>query len=408
MLKFIPRSIISCAAAESGINTKARTYSVLSHLGTMIFVQLAHALSLNDVCDWLRLKARAIAAFGLTPPSRNNLSHANKVRDAKFAELVFWRTLAHLQRCEPNFGRRRPGGSSRSLLHRFKVSIHAVDSTVMELVANCMDWAKHRRRKAAAKMHLRLSLNSFLPTFAIVDTAGEHDNKRAREVCAGLADGEVVVFDKAYVDFAHLYDLALRGVQWVTRAKDNFCYRAQRNLPVAKGGSIVKDQLVTLRGAKWKSLRGWNVRRVEAWVEVDGKLKLMVFITHNTRWSASSVCALYRARWDIEVFFKQVKQTLKLGDFLGHSANAIRWQVWTALLVYVLLRFAAHLGAWGHSFTRLFAVVRAAMWERLDLLGLLRRYGTAGGSFTLLGAPHASWLPGLEPPGKQAHGTATA
>ena len=231
MLKFIPRSIIHQSARESGVDGKARSYSVLSHLGTMLFAQLAHALSLNDVCDWLRLKARAIAAFGLTPPSRNNLSNSNKVRDAKFSELVFWRTLAHLQHCDSSFGRQRPGGGTRSLLHRFQVRIHAVDSTVMELVANCMDWAKHRRRKAAAKLHLRLGINSFLPTFGVVDTAGEHDNKLAREVCADLQDGEVVVFDKAYVDFAHLHDLDLRGVQWVTRAKDNFRYRCLRNLP---------------------------------------------------------------------------------------------------------------------------------------------------------------------------------
>lgn len=152
----------------------------------------------------------------------------------------------------------------------------------MELVANCMGWARHRRRKAAAKMHLRLSLNSFLPTFAIVGSAGEHDNKRARELCAGLKEGEVVVFDKAYVDFAHLHDLDLRGVQWVTRAKDNLRYRALRNLPVVKGSGIVKDQIVKLTGTKWKSLSGWTVRRVEAWVEVDGEKRLMVFITNNT------------------------------------------------------------------------------------------------------------------------------
>lgn len=408
ILKFIPRSIISTAAKETGIDAKARTYSVLSHLGTMIFAQLAHALSLNDVCDWLRLKTRAIAAYGLTPPSRNNLSHANKGRDASFAELLFWRVLEHLHRSDARFGKHRSGGGSRSLLHRFKVNIHAVDSTVMELVANCMHWARHRRRKAAAKLHLRLGLNSFLPTFAIVDSAGEHDNKRARELCAGLQDGEVVVFDKAYVDFTHLHDLDARGVQWVTRAKDNFCYRAKQNLPVSKGSRIVKDQLVRLTGSKWQALEGWTVRRVEAWVEVDGQERLMVFITNNTDWSPRSVCDLYRARWDIEVFFKQVKQTLKLGDFLGHSANAIRWQVWTALLVYVLLRYIAHLSKWEHSFTRLFAVVRAAMWERLDLLGILRSYGTAGGSFQLLGSPHTSWLPGLQPPGTPPHGTAHA
>lgn len=189
----------------------------------------------------------------------------------------------------------------------------------------------------------------------------------------------------------------MRGVHWVTRAKDNLCSCSKRNLPVAKGGSIEKDQLITLTGPKWRHLKGQNLRRVEAWVEVEGELRLMVFITNNLVWSARSVCDLYRARWDIEVFFKQVKQTLKLGSFLGHSANAIRWQVWSALLVYVLLRFAAHLSQWGHSFTRLFAVVRAAMWERLNLLELLQSYGTAGGSFTMLGAVHSSWLPGLEP-----------
>ena len=246
-------------------------------------------------------------------------------------------------------------------------------------------------------MHLRLSVGSFLPSFVIVDTAGENDNKRAREACAGLESGEIVLFDKAYVDYGHLHDLDARGVQWVTRAKENFKYRAVRNLPVPPGGRILKDQIVVLAGAKWKAkCPGWRLRRVEAIVEVDGKDKVMVFITNNKEWSARSVCDLYRARWEIEVFFKQVKQTLKLSGFVGYSANAIRWQVWTALLVYVLLRFAAHLSAWGHSFTRIFAVVRAAMWERLDLLGLLRSYGTAGGSFKILGAAHSAWLPGFE------------
>jgi len=252
---------------------------------------------------------------------------------------VFWKTLAHLQHCEPGFGGKRKG---RRLLHRFKANVHAVDSTTIELVANCLDWAQHRRRKAAAKMHLRLNVGNFLPTFAIVDTAGENDNKRAREACAGLESGEIAVFDKAYVDYMHLHDLDARGVQWVTRAKDNFKYRAVRNLPVPAGGRILKDQIIVLAGAKWqKKLKGWKLRRVEAIVEVDGKDKVMVFITNNQQWSAGSVCDLYRARWEIEVFFKQVKQTLRLSGFVGYSANAIRWQVWTALLVYVLLRFAA-------------------------------------------------------------------
>jgi hypothetical protein len=324
LIKLIPSSIVRSAALKFGLDTQARTFTVLSHLSAMLFVQLAHALSLNDVCDWMRLKAKAIAAFGISRPARNTLAHANKTRSAKFIEEVFWKTLEHLSRAAPGFSGKHPGKRRRNPVHRFKKAIHAIDSTTMELVANCMDWAKHRRRKAAAKMHLRLGVNGFLPTFALVDVAKEHDNKRARELCAGLEAGEIALFDKAYVDFAHLWDLCRRGVRWVTRAKDN-----------------------------------------------------------------------------IEVFFKQVKQTLKLSGFVGYSANALRWQVWTALLVYVLLRFQGFMSDWGHSFTRLFAVVRAAMWERLDLLGLLKSYGTAGGGFKLIGKPAyhnlSPWLEGFEP-----------
>lgn len=391
LLNHIPLGMFNRLARETGVEEKARSFSARSHVAAMLFAQLAHALSLNDVCDWLRLKAAALWRFGLTPPARNTLSHANRERSAVFAEKLFWSTLGHLQHVLPGFARGRRG---KGLLRRFKVRIHAVDSTTMQLVANCIDWARHRRRKAAAKMHLRLDLHSQLPSFAVVDTARENDAKRAREVCAGLRAGEIVVFDKAYVDFPHLAALDERGVSWVSRAKSNLCYRVKKNLSKGRPG-IVSDQLVVLTGKH----KGMEVRRVEAVVEIDGEQRLMVFLTNNLEWSPSSVCDLYRRRWDIEVFFKQVKQTLKLGSFLGHSANAVRWQVYTALLVYVLLRFQAHISGWAHSFTRLFAVVRSALWERLDLPALLKSHGTASGAFRMLGAPDHPWLRGFAPPG---------
>jgi len=389
LLNLIPRRLIGLHARESGVEGKARSFCVRSHLAAMLFAQLAHAIGLNDVCDWMRLKRAALSRFGVTPPARNTLSHANKHRSADFVEGLFWSSLAHLQHACPSFAAGRKG---KGLLRRFKVRVHAVDSTVIRLVANCMDWARHRRRKAAAKMHLRLDLHSFLPSFAIVDTAAHHDNRRAREVCAGVCAGEVVVFDKAYVDFLHLSELGARGVWWVTRAKDNLKWRAVRNLTKGRE-NIVKDQVVALQGKH----KGMRVRRVEAWVEVDGERRLMTFLTNNLVWSPRSVCDLYRRRWDIEVFFKQVKQSLKLSGFLGHSANAVRWQVYAALLVYVLLRYMAHLAEWGHSFTRLFAAARSVLWERLDLLALLKSYGTASGRMRVLGALQDAWLPGLEP-----------
>ncbi len=115
--------------------------------------------------------------------------------------------------------------AGKCFARRFKRAIHVVDSTTIQLIASCMDWAKHRRRQAAAKCYLRLDLQSFLPRFAIVDTAKHNDAKRARELCAGIKPGEIVIFDKAYVDFSHLADLSVRQVFWVTRAKENLCYR---------------------------------------------------------------------------------------------------------------------------------------------------------------------------------------
>ena len=156
------------------------------------------------------------------PPSRNGLSHANRNRDAGMAEKLFWEVLAHLNEISPNF--RIQGRRYCALPRRFKRMIHVVDSTTIQLIANCLDWAKHRRRKAAAKMHLRLDLRSFLPNFILVKTAGTHDSAEAPALCVGINEGEIVIFDKAYVDFKHLWRLSQRGVFWITRAKDNMKY----------------------------------------------------------------------------------------------------------------------------------------------------------------------------------------
>ena len=137
------------------------------------------------------------------------------------------------------------------------------------------------------------------------------------------------------------------------------------------------------------------MRRIVALVEIDGKEREMVFLTNNLKWSPRSVADLYRCRWQIEVFFKQIKQTLQLGDFLGHNANAVRWQVWMALLVYLLLRYLSYLSKWSHSFTRLFTILRAILWAKLDLLKLLDCYGTAKGSFRNLARPDQAYFPGF-------------
>ena len=146
--------------------------------------------------------------------------------------------LEHLQTLSPEFVR---GPRGRGITRRFRRVIHLVDSTTIQLVASCMDWAKHRRRKAAAKCHLRLDLQSFLPRFVIIDTARDNDSKRAREVCAGIQPGEIVLFDKAYLDFEHLFALAMTGIHWVTRAKENLQYRVCKRLKKPGDRKILRD-----------------------------------------------------------------------------------------------------------------------------------------------------------------------
>jgi hypothetical protein len=395
LCNLIPTHLVSQLARDTGAEKKSRSFKPWSHVVSLLFAQFTHAVGLNDVCDSLRLHSGPLSAIrGATPPSRNGLSTANRERPAALAEQLFWKTLAHLQSVSPDFGTGRAG---KRLAHRFKTAIHVVDATTIQLIASCLDWAKHRRRKAAAKCHLRLDLHSFLPRFALIDTARDNDARRAREVCAGIRAGEIVLFDKAYVDFVHLHDLNQRGVFWVTRAKDNLqCKVVQRRLK-QPAGKILRDDEILLTVAQSRADYPQRMRRVVAWVEVDGVEREMVFLTNNFAWAASTVAGLYRCRWQIEVFFKQIKQTLQLADFLGNSANAVRWQVWTALLVYVLLRYQAFLSRWGSSFVRLWTSVRSGLWLKLDLVALLKSYGTAGGDFRLLGQPEAAYLPGLQP-----------
>lgn len=390
--EWIPPFLVARLARKHGVDARARGFSPWSHVIALLYAQLVHALSLNDICDGLRLHAPKLWRLReATPPSRNGFSHANKVRPAAMAEELFWTVLNHLTSLRPRFGGRTYAGMPR----RFKRVIHVVDATTIQLVANCIDWARHRRKKAAAKMHLRLNLRSFLPAFAIVDTAKLTDARAAWAVCAGIGRGEIVVFDKAYVDFAHLFELAARGVFWVTRAKDNMKTRCVKRHLRRPSGNILRDDIVVLTVPSSRAAYPEPLRRIVAVIEIEGVPTEMTFITNNMEWSAASIAELYRSRWGIEAFFKQIKQTLQLCAFLGHSKNAIQWQVWMALLLYVLLRFQAFVCDWSHSFTRLFCLVRALVWDGVALGPLLKGYGTARGSLRMLAAPHQGYFPGF-------------
>jgi len=375
IMGYIPKTIVTRLAKKDKVDKQSRSFSPWSHVVSLVFAQLSHALSLNDVCDNLKNHSSPLSTIsGATPPSRNGFSHANRTRNYKMAEELFWETLSHLKKQHPNFGH---GRNYVGLPRRFKRMINVVDSTTIQLVANCMDWAKHRRRKAAAKCHMRLDLQTFLPRFAIVKAANSHDSTEAVELCADIKSGEIVVFDKAYIDFKHLNQLDNRGVFWVSRMKDNMAYEivGQQSEPQK---NIISDLRIKLKTKKSHSSYSKEIRLVTALVEINGKEVEMSFMSNNFTWAPSSICDLYKSRWSIEVFFKQLKQTLQLADFIGHNENATQWQIWTALLTYLLLRYIAYLSKWKGSFARLFTILRGVIWNTFNIMDLLQLYcGTA-------------------------------
>ena len=385
IVKHIPPKLIDSLKRKHRIQTRA--FSATSHVVAMLFAQLCHALSLNDICDSLRLHSGYLSQIrDCTPPSRNGLAHANATRDAAMAEELFWGTFDDIRRRHPAFmngSRRYPG-----LPHRFKRAIHVVDSTTIQLIAKCLDWARHRRQKAAAKMHLDLDLRSFLPNLAVIGPAKDSDAKMAREVCAPIRAGEIVVFDRAYVDFGHLHDLTMRGVTWVTRYKEGILHdivgqqlsqeemgqaRHMRDKGIFRGQQpiVLSDRMIKLTGEETARKHPENVRMVVARMLVDGKPCEMAFLSNNLQWSPYSICDLYRARWGIETFFKEIKQTLQLADFMGTGENAIKWQIWTALLAYLLLRLIGWLAGWRQSFRRLFTLIKGMIWSRRNLVLLI-------------------------------------
>ena len=240
--------------------------------------------------------------------------------------------------------------------------------------------------------HAFIDAQTYLPRFAVVKGAKTHDAVYAKVLCNSLRDGEIVIFDKAYVDFMHLFDLTQRGIIWVSRAKTNMAYRIVIRHKRTDPG-IILDAEIKLKGPKSKKEYPQNLRLIIADVERDGKTVRMEFITGTFEFAASTICELYKKRWDIELFFKQLKQTLKLSDFLGYSENAVQWQIWMALLTYILLRFLAYMHNWKGSFARLFTAIRGVPWNRLDLQSVLECCGTAGERQRLCAHPQQLYLP---------------
>jgi len=325
----------------------------------MLFCQLGRAFSLREISGGLRSCEGKLKHLGISVPSHSTLSYANEHRPWELYQLVF---LKILDRCrsQVNHGKRK---------FRFKNKLISMDSSIVDLCLEIFDWAHYRRTKGAIKLHLLLDHDGYLPSFAIITEGKVPDVKMAWQF--QFDPHTIVIDDRGYNDYALFGKWTSEGVYFVTRMKDNALYEVITKNKVPKNRHILKDETIELRGVGAYEKCPYRLRRIEFLEPI--KKEVLVFLTNHPKLGASTIAAIYKERWQIEIFFKALKQNLKIKTFVGTSANAVKIQIWTALIAMLILRFLQLRSQFNWSLSNLVALLRMNLFTHRDLWAWLNQ-----------------------------------
>ena len=252
---------------------------------------------------------------------------------------------------------------------KFKNPLYTLDTTVIDLCLSLFPWAKFRKTKGALKLHTLLDHRGTIPSFLVITDAAQHDVKVAKELHLPISSDSILIVDKAYIDFNWLYSLNEKKIYFVTRAKDNMKYEIIGQHTMSKNKNIVGDHVIVLSGALSSKKYPKELRLVTYYDEEEERT--FQFITNNFYLSASTIAAIYKARWQIEIFFKWIKQNLKIKTFLGTSKNAVLTQIWTAMIYYLLLAYIKYQTKYRYSLLHFTRVIRECLFKKVDIIDLL-------------------------------------
>jgi hypothetical protein len=320
MLKLIPRHHFAELEAEHGNGRKARSFTRWSQLVHLVFIQLTARASLRDGVASLKARFRNLYHLGARPVARSTFADANNRRPASFFEALFGLMY---RRCQPLAPKHK---------FKFKNKLYSLDATVVSLCLSLFPWAAFRRTKAGLKLHTLLDHDGYLPAFVAISPARESDIKKARSL--RLPKGSIVVADLGYTDYAWYGDLTAQKIFFVTRQKRNAAYEVVERHSVNKTQGLLSDQTIRLTGVKALEC-SVPLRRIAYQDAASGKR--YVFLTNHFKLSAKTIADIYKERWQIEIFFRWIKQNLRIKAFIGNSENAVLSQLFVALMVYLLL-----------------------------------------------------------------------
>jgi len=359
ILQIIPRLTFLRIAHQHKVERNTKGFSSWDQCVSMLFCQLAQAKSLREISDGLAVTCGKLNHLGMqAAPKKSTLSYANAHRHWQFYQDLFFhlKNLCHQE---------SPGKKKK---FRFKNKLLSLDSTTIDLCLNLFPWANFRQTKGAVKLHLLLDHDGYLPDFAIITDGKTTDVKTAYHF--NLPTGSIVAVDRAYCDFDLFSKWTHAGVFFVTRLKGNAAYEVIENCPIPQNGNILTDQIIRFTGPLTRLKYPGLLRRVVVWDEENERE--IELLTNHLTFGANTISYIYRDRWEIELFFKVLKQHLKIKTFVGTSLNALKTQIWTALIAVLLLRYLQFRSKCNLPLCRLVALLHLNLfsyrnlWDWLD------------------------------------------
>ena len=354
ILKLVPRHEFESLARQHHEGRKLRRVSRWQQFVALLVGQLGGRQSLRDIVFSLSSQSARLYHLGCGLVARSSLARVNEKQPYTLYEALFAKLYA---RCQPHASRHR---------FRFHNKLYAMDASLIDLSLAIFPWAKFTQGKAAMKLHLGLDHDGGIPAFATVTHSHVSDLEVARQLT--LPKGSIVVCDRGYFDYAWFKSLTKKNIFFVTRCKRNACYRTVKRQPAGLFPGLLSDDIVEFTGKKPREIELAPLRRI---VYYDRKTKkTYAFLTNHFRLCAATICQVYKARWEIELFFKWLKQNLKIRTFLGTSRNAILTQIWIALCTALLIAYLKFTARLGWSAQQILRLIQINLFQRRGLMTL--------------------------------------
>lgn len=352
----IDRNAFRKLVKEKQTDKHQKGYNSWTHLVSMLFCQFAKSQSVRDISNGLRSATGNLNHLGVErAPSKSSVSYQNKHRDWTLFRDFYYHLQGHMSHL----------AGFKQTKFRIKSKIFLLDATVISLCLSLFDWAQYKTGKGAVKMHTLLDYEGNLPTYVNITDGKTADNKGAYDL--PLLKGSVIVADRFYNDFSLLNIWDSSGVFFVIRHKENLQFTSikENSLPENRHEHILKDEIIELTG--YQSIKKYpkRLRRVAVWDEENQQT--IELITNQMSWTANTISELYKSRWQIEIFFREIKQLLHIKSFIGTSENAVMIQIWTAMITILMLKFLKELAKYGWQLSNLVAFIRLNLFVKIDL-----------------------------------------